>query len=336
MQSTLALSLHAPNHEIRKQLMQIENKYPMDDLHEALKYYVDKTGRRITIEYLLIKGLNDTISSAKQLATYLKDIKCNINDIIDREEINYQHLKADTRHQLDVWREFLDLCAKNNVDVPSFPIWAMEFGATYDYEDGNTPNCSSLSQLKASKGTLGNNIVGRTRKDCLSCIPPYSRADVDAFPAWKKKYIKQNRDFYTANRAWLDEWKEKIRDFAPSHQKMEWNCGNVPAVLDDKIIQFRASGIRVKLPTFSPALNLVGTQVPILPWIVLPEESRQEGETKGRYMTVHEASKLQGMQDLHFADDQFRLTVSRCYEALGNAVNVSIVQQIAERMITDE
>ena len=79
MQSTLALSLHAPNHEIRKQLMQIENKYPMDDLHEALKYYVDKTGRRITIEYLLIKGLNDTISSAKQLAAYLKDIKCNIN-----------------------------------------------------------------------------------------------------------------------------------------------------------------------------------------------------------------------------------------------------------------
>ena len=266
----------------------------------------------------------------------IQDIKCNINDIIDREEINYQHLKADTRHQLDVWREFLDLCAKNNVDVPSFPIWAMEFGATYDYEDGNTPNCSSLSQLKASKGTLGNTIVGRTRKDCLSCIPPYSRADVDAFPAWKKKYIKQNRDFYTANRAWLDEWKEKIRDFAPSHQKMEWNCGNVPAVLDDKIIQFRASGIRVKLPTFSPALNLVGTQVPILPWIVLPEESRQEGETKGRYMTVHEASKLQGMQDLHFADDQFRLTVSRCYEALGNAVNVSIVQQIAERMIKDE
>ena len=79
MQSTLALSLHAPNHEIRKQLMQIENKYPMDELHEALKYYVDKTGRRITIEYLLIKGLNDTISSAKQLAAYLKDIKCNIN-----------------------------------------------------------------------------------------------------------------------------------------------------------------------------------------------------------------------------------------------------------------
>ena len=79
MQSTLALSLHASNHETRKQLMQIENKYPMDELHKALKYYVEKTGRRITIEYLLIKDLNDTVTSAKQLAAYLKDIKCNIN-----------------------------------------------------------------------------------------------------------------------------------------------------------------------------------------------------------------------------------------------------------------
>lgn len=79
MQSTLALSLHASNHETRKQLMQIENKYPMDELHKALKYYVEKTGRRITIEYLLIKDLNETVTSAKQLAAYLKDIKCNIN-----------------------------------------------------------------------------------------------------------------------------------------------------------------------------------------------------------------------------------------------------------------
>ena len=79
MQSTLALSLHAPNHQIRSQIMKIEDKYPMDELHNALKYYVEKTGRRITIEYLLIKGLNDTINSAKELAYYLKDIKCNIN-----------------------------------------------------------------------------------------------------------------------------------------------------------------------------------------------------------------------------------------------------------------
>ena len=79
MQSTLAISLHAPNHNIRQKLMPIENKYPMDELKKAMKNYVDKTGRRITIEYLLIKDLTDTVESAKELAYYLHDIKCNIN-----------------------------------------------------------------------------------------------------------------------------------------------------------------------------------------------------------------------------------------------------------------
>jgi len=79
MQSTLAISLHAPNHAIRAKLMQIENKYDMQSLHTALKNYTEKTGRRITIEYLLIKDLNDTVESAKELANYLHDIKCNIN-----------------------------------------------------------------------------------------------------------------------------------------------------------------------------------------------------------------------------------------------------------------
>lgn len=79
LQSTLALSLHAPNHDIRAQLMQIENKYTMPELKQCLKKYIEKTGRRITIEYLLIKDLNDNLDSAKQLIDYLNDIKCNIN-----------------------------------------------------------------------------------------------------------------------------------------------------------------------------------------------------------------------------------------------------------------
>lgn len=79
MQSTLAISLHAPNHEIRAKLMQIENKYSMPELKKALKNYIEKTGRRITIEYLLIKDLNDTLESAKQLVNYLHNLKCNIN-----------------------------------------------------------------------------------------------------------------------------------------------------------------------------------------------------------------------------------------------------------------
>ena len=79
LQSTLAISLHAPNHEIRKQIMPIENKYNIDELKKALKNYIEKTGRRITFEYLMIRGLNDTHQCAKQAALFMKDLKCNVN-----------------------------------------------------------------------------------------------------------------------------------------------------------------------------------------------------------------------------------------------------------------
>ncbi len=79
LQSTLAISLHASNHAVRREIMPIENKYPINELVDALKYYVEKTGRRITVEYILIKGLNCTIESAKELSHLLHDLKCNIN-----------------------------------------------------------------------------------------------------------------------------------------------------------------------------------------------------------------------------------------------------------------
>jgi 23S rRNA (adenine2503-C2)-methyltransferase len=79
MQSTLAISLHAPTTELRKKLMPIENKYPLLELKKALKNYITKTGRRITVEYVLIKDLNDSTDIAKVTAAFLKDIKCNVN-----------------------------------------------------------------------------------------------------------------------------------------------------------------------------------------------------------------------------------------------------------------
>lgn len=79
LQSTLAISLHAPNHNLRAEIMPIEKRYPLDELKKALLNYVEKTGRRITIEYILIHKFNDTFEVAKELAHWLKDIKCNIN-----------------------------------------------------------------------------------------------------------------------------------------------------------------------------------------------------------------------------------------------------------------
>ena len=110
--------------------------------------------------------------------------------------------------------------------------------------------------------------------------------------------------------------------------KLEWNCGNVAPIISDKIVQFRASGIRIKNPTFSPALNLVGTQIPIFPWVAIPGK-----DDYGRYMSVQEAAKLQGMQKLKFGNKEFELSKTRIYEALGNAVNVQLVKKIAKRLI---
>lgn len=79
LQSTLAISLHASNHDLRRELMPIENKYPLSELMPALREYVEKTGRRITVEYILIHGFNDTPQVAKELAYLLRGLKCNIN-----------------------------------------------------------------------------------------------------------------------------------------------------------------------------------------------------------------------------------------------------------------
>lgn len=78
-QSTLAWSLHAPTNKIRNKIMPINKKYPIEDVKKALNKYFEIAGRRITIEYLLIKDLTDTLECAKKLVELLKDVKCNIN-----------------------------------------------------------------------------------------------------------------------------------------------------------------------------------------------------------------------------------------------------------------
>ena len=76
---TLAISLHAPNHTLRSEVMPIEKKYDINTLYDALKIYNKLTKDRITIEYILIGGFNDSLENANELIKYLKNIKCNIN-----------------------------------------------------------------------------------------------------------------------------------------------------------------------------------------------------------------------------------------------------------------
>jgi len=79
MQINFAISLHAPNTELRTKLMPINRAYKLPDLMDAVRYYIEKTGRRVTFEYGLFGGVNDQIEHAEELAQLLKGLKCHVN-----------------------------------------------------------------------------------------------------------------------------------------------------------------------------------------------------------------------------------------------------------------
>lgn len=79
IQTNLAISLHAPNDEIRDQLMPINKRYPMDVLRKAIDDYIKKTNRRVTFEYILLRGVNDELKHARQLAHYIRGLNAYVN-----------------------------------------------------------------------------------------------------------------------------------------------------------------------------------------------------------------------------------------------------------------
>jgi len=244
---------------------------------------------------------------------------CTIASILDAEPQSYTPLKPLMKEQLKVWQEFIDSCVKHTGDIPHFPVWAMEFGATYEFED-LAPAYQPVSRLIGKRGNCGQIIENRPIIDCLKQLPNYARASKETrFPKWKINFIKQNRDFYNKNKVWIDKWMPQLKGWQNSHIKLEWNCTLSDGTsLSNKIVQYRPSGIRVKRPNYSPALTYMGSQIPIFPWA-----------NGGRFMTTKEAARLQGMDKI----DLSLLSECRVFEALGNAVNVDIVKLIAEKLL---
>lgn len=78
-QINLALSIHAPNDKLRSKLMPVNRRFPFEDVMDACRYYIAKTGRRISFEYALIGGVNDQVEHAEELASVLKDLLCHVN-----------------------------------------------------------------------------------------------------------------------------------------------------------------------------------------------------------------------------------------------------------------
>jgi len=113
LQVNLAISLHAPNDEIRNEIMPISKAYPMDKLIEALKIYLERTNRRVTFEYILLKGINDSSICALELSKLVKGLNCYINLIPYNETNNISFKRTNT---VEIMR-FYDILKKNSVNV---------------------------------------------------------------------------------------------------------------------------------------------------------------------------------------------------------------------------
>ncbi len=92
-QLTLSLSLHAPNDEIRKKLMKVANAYSIEEVLDAVKYYFEKTKRRVIIEYIMIDGVNNSPENAKELYERTKSFSCHIN-LINMNPVKEKNLRG--------------------------------------------------------------------------------------------------------------------------------------------------------------------------------------------------------------------------------------------------
>ncbi len=113
MQINFAVSLHAPNQEARQKLMPIARAYKLDELLEAVRYYTKKTGRRVTFEYGLMSGENDSVEVAEELSALIKNIKCHVNLI----PINYVPERDYIRTSRSKIFEFEKTLKKNGINV---------------------------------------------------------------------------------------------------------------------------------------------------------------------------------------------------------------------------
>jgi 23S rRNA (adenine2503-C2)-methyltransferase len=114
LQVNLAISLHAPNNELRSRIVPTNKKYPIEKIAAAVKKYIATTGRKVMFEYIMIKGLNDSPDEARQLALFLKKLKtplCMVNLIA------YNPTGIFVPSPQEVIKKFKDILQKENIET---------------------------------------------------------------------------------------------------------------------------------------------------------------------------------------------------------------------------
>ena len=134
LQVNLAISLHAPNDEIRNQIMKINKSYPLKELMKAVKEYIEITNRRVTFEYILLKDINDSEKCAHELANLVRGLNCYIN-VIPYNEVSTKPFKKSSKETAEA---FFAILHKEGI------------GATLRMEHGSDIS-AACGQLRAKK-----------------------------------------------------------------------------------------------------------------------------------------------------------------------------------------
>ena len=113
LQINLAISLHAPDNETRDKIMKVNKAYDINEVMKAVKYYIEKTNRKVTFEYIMLDGVNDSDEHAKKLCKLIKGLTAYVN-LIPYNETNNIEFKRSSTSQIN---RFYDILKKDNINV---------------------------------------------------------------------------------------------------------------------------------------------------------------------------------------------------------------------------
>ena len=248
------------------------------------------------------------------------DIRTVLDDSVDAK----YGMTEDEIYWLDMWEDFLKN-VNTETKLPGHPIWADCFQGEEqlpgDLEQYDEAQLIEIGNFWANYGWVMPVDDEMPKEQLIKAI---------SLPPWKQNFIRKNRLLYTNNRkfidTWLKRWKvldvdEDGRPYVPvSRTKYEWQAGPTSRTNWENIFQFRPSGIRVKRGDYFPALVAMA-QIPVVGWLK-------------RHISPKECARIQDFDVDGIHGDPFVLGESdqQSYKQLGNAVNVSMIHLIQERI----